>query len=51
MLDCIEIMKDKYGGVARKQAIPDTNAIEADMVDQLTSLVVNDIENYMKIEF
>lgn len=51
MLDCIEIMKDKYGGVARKQAIPDKNAIEADMVDQLTSLVVNDIENYMKIEF
>ena len=50
-LGCIEMMKDKYGGVARKQAIPDFNALEAKMVNQFIDLVATDIEKYMKMDF
>ena len=48
---CIGLMKDKYGGVARKQAIPDYNALEAEMVNQFIDLVATDIEKYMKMDF
>lgn len=50
-LGCILMMKDKYGGVAKKQAIPDTNALEAEKVNQLIELVVKDIEKYMPMFF
>lgn len=36
-----------YGGVARKQAIPDINGIYNDKIEYMMGLIVQSIENEM----
>lgn len=43
----IELMRSKYGGVARKQAIPEINGIYNDKIDYLQSLIQKGLEKRM----
>lgn len=48
---CIALMKDKYGGVAKKRYVPEYNAIEADTINYLIDLVIDGMENDFTITF
>lgn len=48
---CISLMKDKYGGVAKKRFIPERNAIEADTINLLIDLVTDGMEEDFTIDF
>lgn len=45
--DAIWDMRVNYGGVARKQAIPDINGIYNDKIEYMMGLIVQSIENEM----
>lgn len=38
-------MRSKYGGVARKQAIPEINGIYNEQIEYMLSLIYQSIEN------
>lgn len=43
--DAITLMRSKYGGVARKQAIPEINGIYNEQIEYMLSLIYQSIEN------
>ena len=43
--DAITLMRSKYGGVARKQAIPEINGIYNEQIENMLSLIYQSIEN------
>ena len=45
--DAICNMREKYGGVARKQAIPEINGIYNEKIEYLCSLIQASLENEM----
>lgn len=45
--DAIENMRAKYGGVARKQAIPEINGIYNEKIELMLNCIVKSIENEM----
>lgn len=46
--DAIWDMREKYGGVARKQAIPEINGIYNEKIEYMLNLIVQSIENEME---